>query len=141
MMAETNFPEQAYTSIETVELNALRARISQLEAQRGGVVVVPELTESDLSSAIDMDSSRFGDAVNIPNTLESLNKILRNRVLADGMVGVDSDGLHDTFLALLKSNHEISADTPRIFLDWLDERAKDMDIYEDIRSAKGEVEG
>ena len=48
MMAETNFPEQAYTSIETVELNALRARISQLEAQRGGSM---DLTEDALSLA------------------------------------------------------------------------------------------
>ncbi len=75
------------------------AKCAQLEAQRGGAVVVPELTDRDLYDAwLKCDygleeESIYHEGVRDGHNLalSRIQSIPADRVLADGMVGVDRE--------------------------------------------------
>lgn len=144
---------QDCTSVEPCRA-CLRRRIEQLEAQRGGAAGVPELTAGDIEARLD---STFGALKGEPENEQAvewtfkdsrwaynlavsrIQPIPADRVLAEGMVGVDREEWEVTSaLALRLANwyngHEINRTI------WPPELQRYRTIHS-LRSAKGEVVG
>ena len=138
--------------------DGLRERLDELNAedfaraQRGGAVVVPELTDIELSacerlarmcrkspSLVEgyLDDIKPWEAAEAIEKAATRQAIPADRVLADGMVGVDRKGLHDVYEALAYSQPSEPSVDPHS--NSMAHRRALGFCADALRSAKGEV--
>ena len=133
---------QDCTSVEPCRA-CLRQRIAQLEAQRGGAVVAPELKDSD---SVWQDAAFLGKEYSaglrdgFDLAVSRIQPIPADRVLTDGMVGVDRGTILGAIemLDLFCREYMGVEDVRRMAKERVDHLRGKIGA---LRSPKGEVEG
>ena len=136
MMAERleelrrDLDSEAYTSYLPKTVRELLDHIAQLEAQRGGVVVVPAWNRSDFDKVPPewSEMQYFGAGYEL--AVSRIHPVPADQVLADGMVGVDREAIK-TAIGLVRCL-VVGPGSGQDALSAMESA---------LRSAKGEVEG